>query len=263
MAVAVAVVLNESKRQALHDQRANARVNRRLAYSQRQREQAERLALLGKLAAAMAHEINNPLAFTMANLRFVAGALPRDGGPDATEVADALAESQEGLARIQAIVERMGAFRSSGRPAEYTTDVRAALERIVEGFGLSAELRSRLSLELPAPLPAITLDELRLSRVLRALVTNALEAARSRVTLRAEVVAKQLELHVEDDGPGVAAELLPNLFEPFATAGGNGKLGLSLVLARELTRSVGGDLRVANRTEGGARFTVELPLAGA
>lgn len=155
----------------------------------------------------------------------------------------------------------MGAFRAPPR-TERTTDVRHALEAIVDGLDLTPERRARLVLDLGASLPALPLDELSLGRVVRALLTNALEAAKSRVTLRAEVGPRRLLLVVEDDGPGIAAELLPRLFEPFVTASGSGKLGLSLVLARELTRAVGGDLRVSNRPGGGAQFIVELPVEG-
>ena len=199
----------------------------------------------------------------MANLRFVADSLTNDAAMDLGELRAALAESDEGLHRIRAIVERLGTFRAATGPAQPTTDVRRAIDHIVDGLALSPPDRARVVIQAGSPLPAITLDELRLGRVLRAVITNALEAgSATRVRVWAELLDDRLHLIVEDDGLGIAPEVLPRLFEPFVTGTGSGKLGLSLALAREIARVAGGELRAANRAERGARFTVELPLAG-
>ncbi len=264
IAAAVSAVLNESKRQAMHDQRMGARVNRRLALAQRQRAEAERLGVVGQLASTMAHEINNPLAFTMANVRFVFDALSPTAGPtDAAELRGALQESQDGLKRIQAIVERMSAFRTPATPHGTTVDVRRALNTLVASFELSRGLSQQIQVTPGMALPPVGLDELRLGRVLQAVLGNALDAVADRetvVTISPQVIDQRLQLTIDDDGPGIDEAVLPRLFEPFVTRPGSGKLGLSLALARELVRSVGGDLRASNRPGGGARVVVELPV---
>jgi signal transduction histidine kinase len=263
VAVAAAAVLGESKRQALHDLRGTQRATRRLALSQQERSRAERLAVVGQLAASMAHEINNPLAFTLANLRFMAEAL-RSGSPlPFDELHEVLAESQHGLHRIESIVERMSLFRAPTRDLQ-PTDVRQTLaalaQRQTSPSGVSVVV------EAGPELPAVTLDESRLSRVLKAVVNNAVQAldgssatSQKQVRISTEATAVSLRIIVDDDGPGIAEAVLPHLFEPFVTASGVGRLGLSLALARELVRSIGGDVQASNRSSGGARVVVSLP----
>jgi C4-dicarboxylate-specific signal transduction histidine kinase len=265
LAIAVGQVLDEAKRQMLREQRAVERTGRRLGMAQHEREASERMAVLGRLASTMAHEINNPLAYTMANLRYVTEALEGERSPAVEELRLALKDSEEGLARIHAIVGRMSDFRLAAPSTPGFTDVRRALEAFVSGLELPAPSRARLVLEPGPALPAVALDPLRLGRVLRAVVTNALEAvedqAQKRVTIAAERTGERLQVIVDDQGPGIDPSVLPHLFEPFVTGPGSTKLGLSLALARELVRSVGGELTASNRAEGGARVVVELPLA--
>lgn len=265
VAVAVAAVLGESKRQALHDQRGSQRATRRLAFSQRERSRAERMAVVGQLASTMAHEINNPLAFTLANLRFIAEAL-RSGAPlDVEELREVLGESQEGLHRIESIVERMSVFRAPARGLQ-PTDVRQTLAALAQRAQTSSS-GVNVVVEAAPDLPAVTLDESRLSRVLKAVVTNSVQAldgakaAEKGVRISTEATADELRIIVDDDGPGIPETVLPRMFEPFATAAGEGRLGLSLALARELVRSIGGDVRASNRSSGGARVVVSLPVA--
>lgn len=266
VAVAAAAVLGESKRQALHDLRGTQRATRRLAFSQKERSRAERLAVVGQLAASMAHEINNPLAFTLANLRFMAEAL-RSGAPlDVDELREVLGESQDGLHRIESIVERMSVFRAPARGLQ-PTDVRQTLAALAQRAQPSSSGVS-VVVEADAELPAVALDESRLSRVLKAVVSNAVQAldetsatSPKQVRISTEATADQLRIIVDDDGPGIAEAVLPHVFEPFVTAAGTGRLGLSLSLARELVRSIGGDVHAGNRSSGGARVVVSLPLA--
>jgi signal transduction histidine kinase len=254
VAVATAVVLAESKRQALHDLRVARRKEQRLRHSEEKRVTAERMAFAANLASKLSHELNNPLAFSLANLRFVTEAV-RSGDP---EVQAAVTETTEGLERIRAIVERMSLFHAAGSPPT-TTDLEGALKELVE------ERRARgraivLSLG-EGTLPAIALDPRRLARVVGVPLDNALEVTREgqRVVLRVENGSRFVRVVVEDDGPGFPPGFEARLAEPgIATAG---KLGLGLPLARELMRSIGGELHAENRAEGGARVALEFPSA--
>jgi signal transduction histidine kinase len=265
IAVGVAVVLGESKRQALHDLRGTQRINRRLAFSEQERSRAERLAVVGRLAASMAHEINNPLAFTLANLRYVADAL-RSGAVDVDELCGVLRESQDGLHRIESIVERLSVFQAPGRGLA-PTDVRQTLAAFARG-GQPLSSGVKVMVEKGPPLPPVTLDDPRLARVLKAVVTNAVQALEGaqgtqpkQVRIWTEVTPHEVRIIIDDEGPGIAETVLPHVFEPFITAAGIGRLGLSLALARELLRSIGGDVQAGNRSGGGARVVVILPIA--
>jgi len=120
--------------------------------------------------------------------------------------------------------------------------------------------------EAAPELPVVTLDESRLARVLKAVVTNSVQAldgakAPAQKRVSTEATADELRIIVDDDGPGIPEAVLARMFEPFATAAGAGRLGLSLSLARELVRSIGGDVQGSNRSSGGARVVVRLPIA--
>lgn len=102
-----------------------------------------------------------------------------------------------------------------------------------------------------------------LERALRCLVDNALSFARAEVTLRVSRDARHAFIAVDDDGPGVDPALLPRLFERFVSARRDrGGTGLGLAHARAVAEAHGGSLRAENRPEGGARFTLALPVAG-
>jgi signal transduction histidine kinase len=267
VAIAMAFVLGELKRQALHDQRSSQRVARRLSFSQQERAKAERLAVVGQLASTMAHEINNPLAFTLANLRFIGDALKPGARPDAGELKEVLGETEEGLQRIASIVERMSVFRLPSKPLPHTTELRQALEAFVSSLEAKDRSKAPVVLEPGPALPPVMLDAQRLSRVLHAVVTNAVQAVEKvgagepkAVRISTAVTDEQVQLVVDDDGAGIDPQVLGRLFEPFAMTPGAGKLGLSLALARELVRSIGGDVLASNRSGGGARVVVALPI---
>jgi two-component system OmpR family sensor kinase len=99
-------------------------------------------------------------------------------------------------------------------------------------------------------------DERRLEQLVRNLLANALRHARSRVTLRVAAVDGEALLQVEDDGPGVPAALLPNLFERFAKGAGSDGSGLGLAICRWVARAHGGDVL----HDGGSHFRARIPL---
>ena len=118
---------------------------------------------------------------------------------------------------------------------------------------------------MPQGVPRVKADPRRLGQVLLNLLLNAADAleeagvARPRVALRVKARGPRVELVLEDNGPGFAAENLQRLFTPFFTTKAQGKgTGLGLALSRQYVEGFGGSLRAENRPEGGARFTVEL-----
>lgn len=263
LSVAVAVVLAESKRQAVHDMRATRRKEARLRLSEDQRASAERMAFAAHLAAKLSHELNNPLAFSLANLRFVSDAV-KDASVRPDEVRSAVEEAHEGLDRIRRIVDRMSLFHAS--QAQQTADVATALRALVDDR-LSRATQATLTLELGAtPIPAIALDPARFTRVAGSVLDNAFEAVATlvghhHITVRVKVGANAVSVVTEDDGPGLPPEFHTRLLA--ANVAMSGKLGLGLPLARELLRSIGGDLIAENRPEGGARVTLVIPPASA
>jgi len=250
--------LRAAERQA-EEERAAALV--RLTDSERRRSQSERLALAGRLAAGVAHEINNPLAFVKANLL----ALQRRGegevGP--AEEQEILRESLLGVQRIARIVADLRGLARGGpedlAPCDLDAVVSEAL-RLASGRLSGA----RVARQVAAPLPRPVASHRLLVQALVNLLVNSADAVagvppeRRWVKVAAEQRDGQVVVEVEDGGPGLAPEILARLFEPFHSTKGTAGTGLGLALTREQVRSCGGSIEGGNRPGGGAIFTIRL-----
>jgi signal transduction histidine kinase len=257
----------EADRERVEALQRLAESERLRAQAERNRAEMERLVVVGKLAAGVAHEVNNPLAYVKSNLGYLEEEL-REPVPDVEEMRRVLAETQQGVLRIQQIVTDLRRFsRDTSVEAEESCSVQEAL---VEARRLaSVRLRSlgEVVEEVAPALPRVRVSQRHLVQVLVNLLLNAadaLEAAEprrpARIVLRARPAEQGVRLEVEDNGPGIPEAVLPRLFEPFFTTKPPGKgTGLGLALCREYLARVGGTLAAENRPEGGARFTLHLP----
>jgi signal transduction histidine kinase len=246
-----------------------AESERRRMKAERERVEVDRLVLVGQLAAGVAHEVNNPLAFVKSNLSFLERELRGEGGPlDVGELRDVVAETQDGVLRIQQIVMDLRRF---SREIDEGDDGRA--EDAIQEARRLASVRLRglgdVTLEIGAELPPVRLGQRHLVQVLLNLLVNAADAVedaeparRAAIAVRARKVEGGVRLEVEDNGPGIPQEVLARLFEPFFTTKPPGKgTGLGLALCREYVARVDGSLHAENRPEGGARFVMWLPAA--
>jgi C4-dicarboxylate-specific signal transduction histidine kinase len=259
----------EAQRERLVVLEQLAESERRRVRAERERAEVERLVLVGQLAAGVAHEVNNPLAFVKSNLGFLQQELLcEEAVLDRAELADVLAETQQGVLRIQQIVMDLRRFsrEETGESAEegLAEDAMCEAKRLA-----SVRLRSlgEVSLDVAPGLPPVRLGQRRLVQVLVNLLLNAADAVemavparRALILLRARRVEGTVRLEVEDNGPGLSAEVQARLFEPFFTTKPPGKgTGLGLALCREYVGRAGGTLHAENRPEGGARFVLVLP----
>ncbi|HLL03011.1 MAG TPA: ATP-binding protein [Myxococcaceae bacterium] len=238
-----------------------------LAATQTRAQESDRLAQVGRLAAGVAHEVNNPLAFIQANLSYLQEELSRGGRPPEDTLA-VVRETQQGVERIKQIVQDLTAL-ARGAPEQEPREVGSCpLPAVIEESMRLASVRLKklaVEVEVPQGVPRVKADPRRLGQVLLNLLLNAADAleeagvARPRVALRVKARGPRVELVLEDNGPGFAAENLQRLFTPFFTTKAQGKgTGLGLALSRQYVEGFGGSLRAENRPEGGARFTVEL-----
>jgi signal transduction histidine kinase len=247
-------------------ERARREALEQLAISERRRAQSEKLATIGQLAAGVAHEINNPLAFISSNLQYLQERPWGDAQVSPEELAEVLRETFSGVERVQQIAADLRRFSrmEAEEPAE------CSLAEVVSDAVRLARLRlkyvARVEVDVPAQLPPVLAVRRRLDQVLLNLLVNAgdaLEEHRAqdswvRVTARQQ--GARVLLTVEDNGPGFAPGVLPHLFEAFFTTKGPEKgTGLGLSLSREMVEQFGGTLVAENREEGGARLRMELP----
>jgi signal transduction histidine kinase len=236
-----------------------------LAESERLRGHAERLALVGQLAAGVAHEINNPLAFVNANLAFVRVEAERLPEPVRSEVKQALHEAERGVERIHSIVRDLRVFARKDQEALelcYLGDVAADAVLLARASALVP-----LQCTVSAGLPPVRAVARHLGQVVLNLVINAAEAledvpsgAERTIVLRVYQDGVEVCVTVEDSGPGLRPDLRERIFEPFFTTKPIGKgTGLGLALSREYVERYGGRILAENRPEGGARFSIRLP----
>jgi signal transduction histidine kinase len=238
-----------------------------LALSEHRRAQSEKLAIVGRLAAGVAHEINNPIAYVGSNVDFVRGELVAQREVDREELAEVLAETRVGIQHIRQVVSDLRGFArmDADEPSPCSlTDVVADAMKLASLRLKHVALRR---VDVPAELPEIFVVRQRLVQVVLNLLVNAgdvleahrVEGGEVRVTGRCE--QERVVLLVEDNGPGFAPHVLPRLFEAFFTTKGPDKgTGLGLTLSRELVEQFGGTLTASNRPEGGARLRIELPV---
>ncbi len=237
----------------------------KLAETERARGHAERLALVGRLAAGVAHEINNPLAFVNANLGFVRLEAERLPEATRTEVVLALHEAERGVERIQNIVRDLRVFARKDREAPELCDV----GEVVADAVLLARASALVPLQVTVAtgLPPVRAVARHLSQVVLNLLVNAADALVALPEGSPRAVQLVVTLHgqevcvaVEDTGAGLPAGAQELIFEPFFTTKPVGKgTGLGLALSREYVERYGGRLLAENRAEGGARFTMRLP----
>jgi signal transduction histidine kinase len=240
-----------------------------LALSEHRRAQSEKLALVGRLAAGVAHELNNPLAYVGSNVDYVRTELLSEGEVSRAELVEVLDETRSGLAHIRQIVADLRGFARM----DANEPTACVLADVVADALKLASLRLKhvawLRVEVPVQLPEIFVVRQRLVQVVLNLLVNAGDALEThqvqggevRVTGRSE--GGRVVLLVEDNGPGFAPQVLPRLFEAFfTTKSADQGTGLGLTLSRELVAQFGGELTAANRPEGGARLCIALPVRG-
>jgi two-component system sensor histidine kinase HydH len=222
--------------------------------------QSEKLAALGQLAAAIAHEVRNPLAVIRSAAQAVAEGLP-DGNPDTRRACSFITAE---IDRLTNVITALLAFARPPQVRPHAVTVRQLFDRaqLLAGDELTAK-QIRLRRADPVELPAVRADADLICQVLVGLVANAVEAVPpgAEVTLEARAANDTVEIAVADSGPGVPPELRARIFEPFFTTRPRGT-GLGLAVARQIVEAHGGRIDVGECRGGGARFTLHLPLAG-
>lgn len=230
--------------------------------------QAEKMAAVGKLLAGVAHDINTPLAVVLSNLEVTREQIaPRlaSGDPLPVDQLGALSKrldvNHAHLKRIASSIRRLQGLGSPQAPRRVPTDLRPAMLSAVTLARFAAHGRCEVDADVPE-LGLVACDGEVVTHAVQHLLSNAVEAAKSRVTFRVQTTGGVFEAVVEDDGPGFEPGVVERAFEPFFTTKPAGNMGLGLTLARSIAQDHGGSLTAANRSEGGARLTFRIPLGG-
>jgi signal transduction histidine kinase len=222
----------------------------------REAESREGLELAGEIAAEVAHELRNVLQ-VIASSAFVARQeLGKGDGPAALPHVAKIERS----ARLgHAIVDDLLALARGETLRREPT----ALSEILEAARADLATAARFADTIEPEDLRVSVHPILFARLLHALYENAVQASAPRaprIATRARSEAGQILVEVTDDGPGVAAEIAPRVFEPLASLRPQGT-GLGLALARRVAEAHGGSIELAGRV-GGASFRVRLPIAG-
>jgi signal transduction histidine kinase len=232
-----------------------------------------RLAAVGELAASITHEINNPIAFVRTNLGVLAAHLDEivkgaTALPDCSEVVseaeearETVADTQRGADRVASIVRDVRSFSGAGHTEGNVGHVkqlceealRVSLPRIPEGVSV---------VRVYGDVPAAACAPRALVQVFLNLLTNAAQAVHCGgvIRIRSQQREDRVVVSFEDDGPGIAADVVERIFDPFFTTKPVGEgTGLGLAISREIIEGHGGRLGLEPRSGGGTVFSVSLP----
>lgn len=232
-----------------------------------------RLAAVGELAASIAHEVNNPLAFIRSNIallgshwRQLAAAVdPARAGelaPVVREGEELIGESLEGVDRTARFVSDVKGLSHAGEPARGLEDVNRLVESVIRVANAQSRGGGRVETDF-AELPLLRCARQELKQVFLNLLINAVQAIGDGGTVRVSTRHQEgaIVVRVEDDGPGIAPTVLERVFDPFFTTKPEGEgTGLGLAISKEILRRHGGSIEVESTPGEGTRFYVWLPL---
>jgi two-component system NtrC family sensor kinase len=230
-----------------------------LGETQRQLAQADKLASVGRLAAGIAHEINNPLTGVLSYASLLRKRM--GGDPEAAEDLDVIVRE---TVRCRGIIRELLDFARPNAPARKAMDFNEAVRKSVSVVLSQLSLHHvDLSLDLASDLPEVQADANQIQQVLVNLLLNAADAIGEeggRIRLATLVgTGTAVECQLEDSGKGISPEDLPRIFEPFFTTKGRQGTGLGLAVSWGIVEAHGGTLEVESEAGHGTKFTLRLP----
>ena len=241
---------------------------RQLSGAQEEMLRVERMASIGKLAAVVAHEINNPLAGILTYAKLMKKRLAREPNPNSENIAMLdLVESES--RRCGEIVKNLMTFARPTSMNREPVDLNAIIDRCVRLVQHQLKLKNiELHLALDPELGTVRCDQGQIEQVILALVINAIDAMNNggNLSLFTRLMPNHTDVQIEvrDDGAGMPPEILAKMFEPFFTTKEHGRgLGLGLAISRNIVDRHAGKIVVTSKPGQGTSFVITLPKQGA
>ncbi len=228
-------------------------------------EHTDRLVSIGRLAAGVGHEINNPLAIINQKTGLAEDLMllsPEFQHKEA--IHECLQVIDQSVDRCKAITHRLLGFARRSDVQYEKVQVNDVIQEVMQ-FLENSMLHNRIGLELKLQedLPPILSDHLQLQQVFLNITNNAIDAMEKDglVTIITQTLAGELCVVIQDTGPGIVSDVLPHIFEPFFTTKETGKgTGLGLSITYGLVKKLGGDITVRSQVGQGTAFTITLPI---
>jgi len=243
----------------------STRRERRYREMQMELARVNRVETIGQLTASITHEVNQPLAAARNNLTAALNFLDRTP-PDLVEVREALASAVKDNDRASTVVGRIRALMQKAPTRTDSVDVNEAVHEVLEiTHGEALKHGVSVRTQLADGLPLIQGDRVQLQQVVLNLILNAVQAmggvadsTREMLITTRQTEPNEVRLGVRDTGPGLSAEALPRLFEPFYTTKPDG-MGMGLSICRSIIEAHGGRLWATGCEPRGALFQFTIP----
>lgn len=224
-----------------------------------------RLNELGQMASTLAHELNQPLSAIANYVQGCIRLLAQVPGPAADQMRGALEETAKQSLRAGDIIRHLRDFTTRGDTDKEPEDINRLIEEAAALALIGSRERGiRTEFEFSSGGARVLADRVQIQQVLTNLMRNAIEAMRD--SPRRELIVRtrqrderEIEVEVQDTGPGIADEISDQLFQPFVTTKAGG-MGIGLSISRRIMQSHGSDLKYRRNESGGATFTFSLPI---
>ena len=230
---------------------------------------ADRMVTVGTLAAGVAHEINNPLAYVAANLELIAMERSR-ARLTGTELEAIVADARDGVDRVTTIVRDLRALSRPDDEVRGPVDVGAVLATSIKMAHNEIRHRARVVVDCASDVPQVQAEPTKLGQVFLNLLLNAAQAITDgnaerneiRVCARATGDGRHVQVEIADTGIGMSEVIQRRIFDPFFTTKAPGAgTGLGLSISHQIVRSFDGEITVDSKPGQGSRFRVTLPVA--
>ncbi len=225
------------------------------------RQSAARASYVGLLASGLAHEIRNPLNAMSMNLQMLEEELQQLPQAGDGEHAELLESSKREIERLERLVNNFLAYARPVQPRFKSRDLNDVVREVVRFLDVDfRQSKVELALDLEPLLPTVEIDETQFKQALINLLVNARQVLSEggHVTVHTRAAASgEVVLEVEDDGPGIPAELRERIFEVFYSSRGGGT-GLGLPIARQVIERHGGSIEIDSEIDRGTTFRIRL-----
>lgn len=250
------------------------KMHKSLKSTQEQLIRSEKLASIGRLAAGVAHEINNPIGFIKSNLEIFGEYAERlaetmknqegfknDYKYITTDIKNMLKETAEGVDRIIKIVSELKTFSKKDEGIKTAADLNEVMEGVLKIIRNEIKYKAELKKEY-GRIPSVECDRQQVEQVFMNILLNAVQAIEEKgsIAIRTYVKDKYVYAEISDTGRGISEEIKDKIFDPFFTTKRGIGTGLGLSISYDIMKKHNGDIKVESVPDKGTKFLVSFPI---